>query len=388
MKSERLLDAQAVRQRLQRLFQRKRCEWIAGEGQWPLMISLGLPDQKTALNNRTAVGEWIDHWRQWRGDGELRWCWRDWPVLGRQQLPEKIIFAHAGQVTSWLDTSVHWDHALRRVRSLVERWPQLQHLAANYHELLAEYSPEDFESLQNVLTWFIQNPDSQLYARQLPIPGIDTKWLQSRQGLIIDFLAAIKNVNTGDFHAVTGLKPEPNLIRLRILDPELRGFVGGLSDLAVSVTELSQLSLPVKRVYIVENLRTGLAFSDLPGAVVFMGLGYGVSQLAEIPWIKNSTDCYYWGDIDTHGLAILDRARAHLPTIKSILMNEKTLLDAKPLWVIEPKPCRLENLQFLTPDEKTLYLHLRDNFWGHQIRLEQERIHWQYAWETLIIPGV
>jgi hypothetical protein len=37
---------------------------------------------------------------------------------------------------------------------------------------------------------------------------------------------------------------------------------------------------PVARVYIVENLQTGLAFEDCEGSVVFMGLGRGACSLA------------------------------------------------------------------------------------------------------------
>lgn len=377
-----LLDAEKIKQRLQIIFQRKRREWIAGQGQWPLVIPLGLPDQKTALNNKAAVADWINHWRRWCGVGELRWCWRDWPVLGRQELPEKFIFSQAAQVMQWLDQSATWQQAVQRYQCLTELWPQVQHPAVKYHELLAEYSAEDFISLQTVLTWLLRHPHSQLYVRQLPIAGVDTKWLESRRSLIIAFLQAIRNVDTTDFYELTGLKREPNLIRLRILDKKLRSQFGGISDWSVSALELAQLNFSVKRVYIVENLRTGLAFADLPDAVVFMGLGNSVNQLAVIPWVQ-SAECYYWGDLDTHGFAILNRVRAHLPAIKSVLMDEQTLLNSKSLWVVEPQPYRSENLDFLTADEKKVYMHLLNNTWGYQIRLEQERIFWEYAWQAV-----
>ena len=378
-----LLDAEAVKQRLMRVYQRQRGEWLTGEGEWPLVIHLGLPDQKTALNNRTAMGSWIDHWRHWRGAGELTWCSRDWPVLGRQELPEKIIFTQIEQVLQWLDQTANWKQAHQRYCCLLERWPQVQRVAVKYHDVLAEYSAENFSHLQQVLDWLVSHPHSQMYSRQIPIAGIDTKWLESRQGLISDFFQAICHVPAADFHSLTGLKREPDLVRVRILDARLRQIIGGISDLSASVDELARLNFPVERVYIVENLRTGLAFADLPGAVVFMGLGYGVNKLAAIPWIKSAA-CYYWGDLDTHGFAILNRARAHFPAIHSLLMDEQTLFCAKSLWGSENKPCRAENLEYLTKDEIAIYRHLRDNTWGFQIRLEQERIFWEYAWQVLL----
>lgn len=36
---------------------------------------------------------------------------------------------------------------------------------------------------------------------------------------------------------------------------------------------------------------------------------------------------HYWGDLDTHGSAILDRLRAWLPQTRSFLMDRETLLD-------------------------------------------------------------
>jgi len=37
-------------------------------------------------------------------------------------------------------------------------------------------------------------------------------------------------------------------------------------------------------------------------------------------WVQN-TDAVYWGDVDTHGYVILDRARRILPGLKSVLMD-------------------------------------------------------------------
>ena len=43
----------------------------------------------------------------------------------------------------------------------------------------------------------------------------------------------------------------------------------------------------------------------------------------------------YWGDIDTHGLVIFDRARAALPSVSSMLMDEETLFAHRDLWGTE-----------------------------------------------------
>jgi hypothetical protein len=113
-----------------------------------------------------------------------------------------------------------------------------------------------------------------------------------------------------------------------------------------------------------------------------MGLGYGVEILGKIPWILNSR-CIYWGDIDTHGFAILNRARTYLPSLETVLMDEATLLSHRELWVEEKKQHASAGLSYLSSTEQTLFQSLKNNIWGQQIRLEQERIRWDLAWNTL-----
>ncbi len=198
-----------------------------------------------------------------------------------------------------------------------------------------------------------------------------------------DLIAALRTDegrNSG-FHERCGLKSVPQIVRMRLLHRSLRGYFGGLSDLSAPIGELAGANLPVSRVYIVENLQTGLCFEDREGAVVFMGLGYGVSARARLPWVQNSK-CIYWGDLDTHGFAILNAARAVLPNATSVLMDESTLLRNKGLWVEEKDQCRQE-LPFLTASEQGVYSGLRQQRWGVNVRLEHERIAWADAWSTL-----
>jgi len=115
-------------------------------------------------------------------------------------------------------------------------------------------------------------------------------------------------------------------------------------------------------VYIVENVQTGLAFGDEPGAAVFMGLGYGVGLLARLPWVARA-QCIYWGDLDTHGFAILDRARASVPHLESALMDEETLLAFRDLWVHEREQTTAGVLPMLSPTEQEVYRGLKDSEW-------------------------
>lgn len=103
--------------------------------------------------------------------------------------------------------------------------------------------------------------------------------------------------------------------------------------------------------------------------------------MAPAAWLRQCA-LYYWGDIDTHGFAILNQLREHFPTAQSFLMDTQTFLAHRALWGREEMSEKGE-LQRLQPDEKRLYEQLRDNTWGEQLRLEQERIGYDFLREFL-----
>ncbi len=133
-----------------------------------------------------------------------------------------------------------------------------------------------------------------------------------------------------------GLRQRPSLIRLRILDPSLS--IGGLTDIAIPV-ELAMLDLPATRVFITENEINGLAFPEVTGSIVVFKLGYALDLLSYVAWL-GGREIHYWGDIDTHGFAMLDRLRARFPQAKSLLMDRETLIVHRNLWGREGAPHR------------------------------------------------
>ena len=65
--------------------------------------------------------------------------------------------------------------------------------------------------------------------------------------------------------------------------------------------------------FVVENEITYLAF-PVPDAVVVFGGGYAVAAL-RVTRLAGRKDLVYWGDIDTHGFAILNRLRRRFPQL-------------------------------------------------------------------------
>jgi len=384
----RLLFPDLLHELLKKRYQRQCHHWLADAGNWPLSIALGSPNETQASQELDVIKIWIKVWQTWQGAGETIWRERQWRTLGVQRLPERILFHTPLALATYIGEKTRWQQASQRYVELTRRWPTLTASLAKYFDVLADYPDDDLQHLISVLNWLEKNPHSNLYIRQLPIAGLDSKWLETRKGLITNLWLALqeKLFEEGegkDFFTACHLKPSPTLIRFRVLDPHLRRYFSGLSDVTAPLTEIATLNLPLKKLFIVENLQTGLAFPDIPNAIVLMGLGYAVDVLAQLPWMLRAKKIFYWGDIDTHGFAILNRARVYCPQMQTILMDEETLLRHPLLWGSEKKQHAAVELNNLTSAEQTLYQQLKQQRWGKNIRLEQERIEWSYVLSSL-----
>lgn len=382
-----LRSPDAVRELLRTRYRNQRRNWLhhttEGDRTWPIAVSLGDPTEQEAAQHPEALAAWIGAWQAWKGAGDLVWVERRWRALGMHRLPEALRLRNPNEVAAWIGEESRWARARDRHEELVARWPALKSGLSRHFDVLADYAAEDFRRLEAMLAWLEDHPRSGLYPRQLPVPGLDSKWLETRTSLIRDLFGVLRwEADPGrDFYELCGLKRPPQLIRLMLLDKSLRDRRGGIRDVSVPAGELVGLDLPAARVYVVENLQTGLAFGDLPGSVIFMRLGYGVEVLAGVPWVARA-ECVYWGDLDTHGLRILGRLRNCLPRVRSLLMDEDTLLSHRALWGEESEQVSDPEAAGLTSDEQLLYRRLKQQHWGVNVRLEQERIAWEYAWSA------
>jgi hypothetical protein len=381
-----------IRRTLERRFIARQREWFAealdsshsAVSNWPLSLNLDVPQESVALRHLDHVLEWAAAWRAWNGSGRVEWIERRWNQLGTQRLPSELMLSNADEVAECVGEADRWQRAIERARTMLASWPGLTESLASRYQDLADYSDCDFTRLTSLLRWLIENRNSGLYPRQVPLIGIDSKWIDTHRGILTGFVRpAVSGLISSTNCDELGLRLPPKSVRVRVLDPELRARVGNLCDLAAPVDQIAQMDLPVRRIYIVENIQTGLAFGDIAGSVLIMGLGYSVDLIRSIPWV-NQGECIYWGDLDSHGLSILARARTSLGNVRSVLMDVPTLLAFKDLWGEEPDQCNAEALEGLTQEEQELFHGLRTNRWGNKVRLEQERIHWDYAWKQLM----
>ncbi|MHB8423231.1 MAG: DUF3322 domain-containing protein [Leptospirales bacterium] len=308
---------------------------------------------------------------------EIRWEEIDHRTLGRNRLPVRVVIPSPEEAFRMIGKRRDAESFLKLAERTTRDFPGLSDWLVRYPMTLLSQG-EEWERVLSVLSWFVQHPRPGLYLRQLDIAGVDTKFIESRRGILMDLLDRILPSEGVDlrfsgvrgFEARYGLLSKPVSIRFRILDSDLH--LGGFSDLSVPVEEFAHLSLPVERVFITENEINGLAFPEIRKSLVIFGLGYALDQLDRIGWLADR-DLFYWGDIDTHGFAILDRLREIFPGVRSFLMDRETLFCHRQLWVQEGDPHN-GVLSHLADDERDLYADLKENRFGKGVRLEQERI--------------
>jgi len=357
---------------------------ITGESPFPLELRLRGPSARQITDRFGEVMDWIAALRagsrERLGHGyDLRFETRRNRVHGDNAIPVAAVIPGEGDALRLLRRGADAERFQRAAGATLTRLPELRAWLARRPLRVLEHSGE-WDRVLAVVEWFQAHPRPQLYLRQLEIPGVDSKFIEQRRGLLAELLdeilpqAAIDASATGarGFNRRYGLLTERPQIRFRILDPDL--CISGLSDLAVLPEEFARLELPVEHVFITENRINGLAFPACPRSIVIFGLGYGLDRLGEIGWLRRAV-LYYWGDIDTHGFAILDRLRATFPQVRSLLMDRATLLAHRHLWGREPADKRYTGeAARLTAAEQALFRDLVDDRLGERVRLEQERV--------------
>ncbi len=385
--AKKLLFPADIERVVRRRYELHHADWLVSEGSWPLTVALGKPLERDMGAEAAQVRAWVEAWRSFRGPAEVRWEEVRWPRLGAHQLPAQLAISDALQVARWLGEHDRYQRAVERRAECAAAWPTLAsaRVLARMFEVLADYSDADWSRLTSLLRWLLANPRSGHTVRTIPVEGLDTKWLDASRRPVLESLLRTLLIDAdpnADFHELAGLSPLPARARLRVLCPVLRAAVGGLCDLEAPFADLARLPFAPAHCLIVENLESGLALADRAGCVAFVGLGNGVVRLAEIPWLSG-VDTLYWGDLDTHGFAILHRARVVLGAVRSVLMDAATLLRFRAQWGKEPVQNMEAGLASLTPPEREVLDGLRAQQWGHNVRLEQERIPWEQAWEKI-----
>jgi hypothetical protein len=352
---------------------------VSGESSFPRRLTLKGPTSVQMAEHFDTVRAWIAELRalpHYRVEmRELRHR-----VLGANEVPRAVWVDTLDDALEALGKRREARHFATLVECTRERQPLLLEWIARKPLKVLELA-DVWDRLLDVVDWVKTHPRPDVYLRQVDIPGVHSKLIEAHRSVLIEWLdrvlppGAVDTTATGvsGFARRYGFRDKPQRIRLRVLDSAHALLPGaGDADISLDAGNFARLAPAVSRVFITENEINFLAFPRVPDSLLIFGAGYGFEVLAQAAWLARC-QVFYWGDIDTHGFAILDQLRTCLPHARSLLMDRATLLAFEAQWGVEDNQT-LRDLPRLNSEECALYNDLRDNRLRLNLRLEQERI--------------
>lgn len=354
---------------------------------WPLRLKLSPPGSSDLGPRFAEVRQWATALRQDAVHYRIEEREVRHREVGQQSLPAAVWLDTLDAAIAWIGKTREAQQFAHLVAVTGAAQPALLPWLARRPLNALALAPV-WPQLLAVVAWLQAHPRPGIYLRQVDLAGVDSKLIESHRSVLAEWLDIALPADaidagaggTSQFARRYGFQDKPLRVRLRWLDAAPVGPKLG-SDISITHSAFAALAPAVHRVFITENEINFLAFPPVPDSLVVFGAGYGFAALAGVDWLQHCA-VHYWGDIDTHGFAILDQLRANVPHAESLLMDESTLLAHRAHWGQEPTPV-LHDLPRLTATEAVLFDGLRQHQWQERLRLEQERIGFGWVQQAL-----
>jgi len=357
------------------------------ESRWPHQFPLGRTTSAELGRSFGKVAAAVTAWRSWARAHDLHLVEESRRVAGTPQ----TITTHL--VVPDVNTAANvvggdWPSRIQRARLraavLTDRFASPVRLAGLLRDVDA-YSDVDFELLCRAAEWFRFNAEfalGRLSARQVPIEGLHSKWLNTSQHLVAEL------AGMGGAASLGLVEPRRARVNFTYLDPDYLAKGARRHD---SETVGDSVALPYEPcvVLISENKDTVLTFPPVPAGIAVEGNGKGGRTIAALRWVREAPLVVYWGDMDADGLEILDQFRVAGLNVISLLMDINAYHRYKRFGVnidahSRPLGPRLPRaLQTPTTGERDLYQALCSSSWSGPRRIEQERIPLERAADAL-----
>lgn len=365
---------------------------LAGEPWVPFSMPVRGPRASELLNRLDEAHRWLTRFESdCRSRSGREWLRVEYHTVssrdvGRNEIPVRVwsdtfddlvaLLGVAGEVRQVGRLLTETDLVVPELRAWVIKHPQ---------QVMAH--AEVWVRLLATTAWIRAQHTPLLYLRQIDVPGVDTKFVETYQLVLGELLEQVlpperidARFHRGKFAGRFGFRRLPDYTRFRFLSPQ-SVLPPGISEVTLRAEEFAGLDPSCATVIMVENEISYLALPEMPDTLAIFGAGFALGSVAGLRWLQDKR-IIYWGDIDTYGFAILNRLRANYPDVESVLMDVDTLLAHPQQWVLEPKPTRLA-LPHLTEAESLLYQDLVEDRYGHHVRLEQERVRFSRVREAL-----
>lgn len=294
-------------------------------------------------------------------------------------MPARIVvdsFDKAARVVGRLSEITHDRDRMARLTLVAAQDVSAEEVASVVDHVRA-WSDNDVAVLVAALVWFAEHSGAGLTAREVPVPGMESKWLTSSRQKEISLLLG------RDTLGLTVGRPSRR--NFRYIDPDHLDGGGRQFDVATAGDVNCPEYMP-ELVIICENVDSAQQLPRRSGTIVFEGDGdAGAALITELDWVQQCPCVLYWGDMDVDGLSIVNTYRKRGLAIETILMDIDaygTYADrgvsvtrrGEPLTV----PSR-PDLPYLTKQESALLDVLCDPSHDGPRRIEQEQLPRQAA---------
>ena len=292
--------------------------------------------------------------------------------VGIQQWPERIIVDTPDDL-AFLTTNGHAYSKFQHWLDVLITWrPEVRSFIISSPEALIEYDAE-WSQIMNVVDKLLLLEDRSGFLRSISVP-VHTKWLKSRQSLLLGLLRSIDperfSPDVADLETAFSLFRKPLLFPIRWLDEALcRAEADGHVLTALPVEGLKRLAWSVGEVWLVENETNLHLLPQRSGAIAVFGFGKALSLLKDVS-LFHRTRLFYWGDLDEDGFRMLATFRSMYPHAISFCMDPETVAAHQAEMVDQPQRYRPVIPPGLTSDELDAFEQLRFS----NGRIEQERI--------------
>jgi hypothetical protein len=305
-------------------------------------------------------------------------------VIGRLTVPDRVAVSTYDQWWQLLGVAAEvrvLDDVADRTRTAQERL--LPWVARHPHTAIA-LAPE-WRRLLAAADWMVAQSGSGRFLREVTATGVDTKFIERHAKVLGDWLDLLRPTLreprwSAGFALRYGFREPERLLRMRIA-PGLAGLPSVIEEVGLPIKQAAMLEMAPADVVVLENQVTYLSVPLPRCGVVVWGHGFDAGRLGRLPWMHTAR-VRYWGDLDTHGFAILSQLRSQVPEVESVLMDRATLLAHRERWGSEGRPTRAD-LTWLAAEERHLYEELVEDVHGPSVRLEQERVDWAWAQRAL-----
>ena len=369
-----MIHPNEIRRKAERLYPQFLIAWLNGEEFFPRTI----PSQRQPNDDLSSAIQEVQRLRneakETVGHGySVEWKEVNSRTHGRNLFPARILFETPHDFLKFISKKREFDSFTTAVEKIRTRLPALDPWIRSHRKLLSGIAA-DVPGLVEVVEYLQSHPRPGLFARELPL-SVDTKFVERNQHILRDWLDLLLpphmiRADETHFERRYGLRyAEPHLL-MRLLDPSFRQKCGfPWPECSVPLQTLAEMQLAVDRVIIVENKVNLLTLPLLQGTLAFGGLGYAVTDLRLLNWLREAT-IWYWGDVDTDGYSILSTIRSIFPQTQSLMMDHETLQAWKKNLMRPGTGRTVERPSGLTESEEAAFQECQ----LENLRIEQEHL--------------